>query len=85
MYERSGGVKHLIYYLKFIEPLKSPNLIKSSTKKFDIRPLRSTTKLTQIQSNSMIYECRPMFFQKQSGFPDPDYYFLTLRRFIFAL
>jgi hypothetical protein len=30
------------YYLKFIEPLKSPNLIKSSTKKFDIGPLRST-------------------------------------------
>ena len=33
-----------LYYLKFIEPLKSPNLIKSSTKKFDIGPLRSTNR-----------------------------------------
>ena len=30
------------YCLRFIEPLKSPNPIKSSAKKFDIRLLRTT-------------------------------------------
>ena len=32
-----------LYDLKFIEPSKSPNLTKSATKKFDIRPLRATS------------------------------------------